>query len=76
MKTLAELDKELDELAAWVPGMLEETDVDWQLEAFAGRADPINDATPAEHHDHVWSRIQCILRDNGLIPGDEEPCSD
>ena len=76
MKTLTELDKELDLLAAWVPQMLLETDEASQMDAFAGRADLITDATPAEHHDHVWSRLQCILRDNGLIPGDEEPCSD
>ena len=76
MKTLSEIDAALDELATWVPEMLKETDEASQMDAFAGRADLITDAVPAEHHDHAWSRIQCILRDNGLIPGDEEPCSE
>lgn len=31
-------------------------------------------ATPGDVP-HVWSRLQCVLRDAGLIPGDDEPCS-
>ncbi len=76
MKTLAEVDKALDDLEAWVLTMLAETSDDSQMEAFAAIANDISDAVPAEHHAHAWSRIQCILRDNGLIPGDDEPCSD
>lgn len=75
-KTRPELDTELAELEAWMPTMQAETEDDWQLEAFAGRADEILDATAAADHEHVWSRLQCILRDAGLIPGDDEPCSD
>ena len=62
-KSRAELDKELDALAAWVPTMVKETQDDWHLEAFAAMAGPINDATSAEDHDHVWGRIQKILSD-------------
>jgi hypothetical protein len=46
------------------------------MEAFAGEADPIRDEAAAEDLPHVDSRLQCMLRDAGLVPGDDEPCSD
>ena len=75
MKSRDELDKELDTLAAWVPTMLEETDEDWQMEAFAAEADPIRDAAGPEDLEYVWSRLQRILVDNCLVPADEGPCA-
>ena len=44
MKSRVELDQDLDELAAWVPAMLAETDAASQMDAFAGRAELIEDA--------------------------------
>lgn len=75
MKSRAELDKELDKLAAWVPTMLAETDEDWQMEAFAGEAEPIRDAAGPEDGEYVWSRLQRILVEHCLIPADEGPCA-
>lgn len=73
--TRRELDARLDVLAANVAQMLE------------GRTEPLRDAIEratdeilADAHPndmrHVWSRLQCIQRDAGLIPGDDEPCDD
>lgn len=75
MKSRAELDAELDALAAWVPGMLAETDEASQMDAFAGRADEITDAAGPEDQPHVWGRLQQILAANCMVPADEGPCS-
>lgn len=75
MKTLEGIDAALDALEAWVPVMIKETGPSSHIDAFAGRADLITFHVPPEFKDHAWNRTQCILRDNGLIPGDEEPCS-
>jgi len=56
--------------------MLAETDEHCQMDAFAGHADEIEARTAHEDHDHFWSRAQCILRDNGLVPGDDKPCGE
>lgn len=74
--TREELDEQLDELAACVPQMMAETEESSHSDAFAGIADELLERTSAEDRPHVWSRLQCILRDNGLIPGDEEPCAE
>ncbi len=76
MKTRAELDAALDVLTEDLPAMLEQTRPEDWMEAFAGEAEPIRDAAGAEDIEHVNSRLQCIVRDAGLIPGDDEPCSD
>ncbi len=68
------LDQKLDALAAAMPQILADTTEEAHMDAFAGMADQITDAAGPEDADHVWSRLQCILRDNGLIPGDDEPC--
>lgn len=75
MKSRAELDAELDALAAWVPGMLAETDEASQMDAFAARADEITESAGPEDQDHVWGRLQQILADNCMVPADEGPCS-
>lgn len=75
MKTRAELDAELDALEAGLPALLAETQPEDQMEAFAGIADEIREQASIEDADHVWGRLQCMLRDAGLIPGDDEPCS-
>lgn len=75
-KTLAELDKELDALAATLSGTSEQVGAENCIEKTSKISDNILEATPPEHRDHVWSRLQCIQRDAGLIPGDDEPCAE
>lgn len=75
MKTREELDRELDALAAWVPGMLAETDEASQMEAFAGVADEISEHAGPDDQAHVWGRLQQILADNCMVPADEGPCA-
>lgn len=76
MKPRAELDAALDALERALPAMLEGTRPEDWMEAFAGQAEPIRDAAGPDDLPHVNNRLQCILRDAGLIPGDDEPCSD
>ena len=70
-----ELDAALDALEQRLPGIIEKTRPEDVMEAFAGEADPIREAAGPEDAEHVNDRLQCMLRDAGLIPGDEEPCS-
>lgn len=71
-----ELDAKLDALATWVATMLAETEEHCQMDAFAGHADEIEARTAHDDHDHYWSRVQCILRENAMVPGDDEPYAD
>lgn len=67
----------LDALEAKLPKMAEEHPEDGDLlEAFAGEADCIEAAAPDADHDYVRGRLDCMLRNAGLIPGEEEgePC--
>lgn len=75
MKSRVELDQDLDELAAWVPAMLTETDEGSQMDAFAGRADVITDAAGPDDTAYVHDRLQRILSDNCMVPSDEGPCA-
>lgn len=75
MKIREELDRDLDALAAWVPGMLADTDEASQMEAFAGVADEISEHAGPDDQAHVWGRLQKILADNCMVPADEGPCA-
>jgi len=75
-KTLTELDKELDALAATLSALTEQEGPVSHIGKITSISDNILEATPPEHRDHVWSRLQCIQRDAGLIPGDDEPCAE
>lgn len=75
MKSRVELDQDLDELAAWVPAMLAETDAASQMDAFAGRAELIEDAAGPEDLAHVHDRLQRILSDNCMVPSEDGPCA-
>lgn len=68
------LDKELDRLQGDMPLLIQNVREEDRLEAFAAVADPIRESAAPGDEAHVWSRLQCMLRDNGLIPGDDEPC--
>ncbi|WP_313222280.1 hypothetical protein [Pseudoxanthomonas mexicana] len=76
VKNLQELDDALNGLQQSIKTVLSRCDPEHHSDAFAGLADAIMDDTPPNHHDHVWSRLQCIQRDAGLIPGDDEPYSE
>ena len=71
---LAALEAQVSALRTRMPEILAMDEAD-QMEAFAGIADEILEGA-GEHREHIWSELQCILRDAGLVPGDDEPCSD
>jgi hypothetical protein len=72
-RTRKELDSAIDHLGRRLPALLARTrEEDW-LEAFAAEADPLRDSAALDDVAHVDGRLQCLLRDAGLIPGDEEP---
>ena len=73
--TADELAPRIEALRAQMPEILALDESD-QMEAFAGIADEILEDARDEDHQHVWSQLQCILRDAGLVPGDDEPCSE
>ena len=69
MKDRAELDEEIDALAAWIPAMLAETDEASQMDAFAGRAELIEDQAGPDDASHVrdcnaswWKTAWCRRR--------------
>jgi hypothetical protein len=67
----------LDALEKALPGMVK-SDPDapdfWPL--FAGEADVIVDGAAPEDCDYVRGRIDCMLKNAGMIPGEDEgePC--
>jgi len=75
MKDRAQLDEEIDDLAAWLPAMLAETAETDQMDAFAGRAELIEDQAGPEDAAHVRERLQRLLVEHCLIPADEGPCA-
>ena len=75
MKDRAELDEEIDALAAWIPEMLAETDGASQMDAFAGRAELIEDQAGPDDAAHVRDRLQRILVENCMVPAEEGPCA-
>ena len=70
-----EIDQALAELAAWVPSMLSETDEGSHMDAFAGRAELIEDQAGPDDVAYVHDRLQQILSDNCMVPSDEGPCA-
>lgn len=74
-KTDAELVAELDALQSRLPAMITDYDPDAVMEAFAGEAELFETGVDAADRPYVSNRLQCMLRDAGLIPGDDEPCS-
>ena len=75
-QTREQLDARMDALALSMPKMLADTSECCQMDAFAAEADEIREDAGGEDQAHVWARLQCILRDAGLIPGDDEPCGE
>lgn len=73
----ATLDRQLDELQAQLPQLIAGTEPEHVMDAFAGIADEILERASAEDCRHVDARINCMLHEAGLVPGDdEEPCDD
>lgn len=75
MKDRATLDEEIDALAAWMPEMLAATDEVSQMDAFASRAELIEDQAGPDDASHVSERLQQILVEHCLIPADEGSCA-
>lgn len=75
MKSRPELDTELDQFEVDLPALLADTREECRVEAFAGIADEIREQAGPKDAAHVWSRLECMLRDAGLSPGDEKHCS-
>lgn len=73
--TLDELSGRLEALRAQMPEIMALDEKD-QMDAFAGIADGILEDAADESRDRVWSQLQCLLRDAGLVPGDDEPCAE
>jgi len=71
-KTRADLDGMLSELEIGLPRLLQETDEDSFMEAFAGEADAIEDLASPGDIAHVRGRINRMLSSRGLIPGDDD----
>ena len=76
MKTRAELDAALADLESKLEAMIRDYPDSDLMDAFAGEAEAIEEATGPDDREHVNNRIQCMLRDAGLIPGDDEPCDE
>jgi len=72
--THAQAARALDELEESLPRMIRECDGAHLMDAFSGEAEIIE--LRLDHDDRVFfrNRLQCMLRDAGLIPGDDEPC--
>jgi hypothetical protein len=73
-KSKAELIVALDELESRLPVLIAESEPSNLMDAFAGEAEVIDDAVADEDRAYFNNRVQCMLRDAGLIPGDDEPC--
>lgn len=68
----------LDALEALVPQLqADNPDDDDFRTAFSGEADVIEDNAPAADYEYVRGRIDCMLKNAGAIPGEEEgaPCA-
>jgi hypothetical protein len=68
----------LDRLEALMPDMMKQYTEDGDLlEAFAGEADCIEHAASDADHDYVRGRLDCMLKNAHLIPGEDEgePCA-
>jgi len=76
MKTRTELDCSLDKLETALPGMIEQYDEAKLMDAFSGEMEMIEEDTAVGDSGHLFSRTQCMLRNAGLIPSDDDPCSE
>ncbi|WP_374012076.1 hypothetical protein [Pseudoxanthomonas koreensis] len=76
METRADIDAALECLQRRLPELMAELERDKVLEAFAAEAEPLTRAPPAEHEAYIHRRLNCMLADAGLAPGESEgePC--
>lgn len=72
-KTVAALDKLADMLPKLIADYPDDSDF-WS--AFAGEADVITESATSDTSAYVQGRIDCMLKNAGLIPGEDEgaPC--
>jgi hypothetical protein len=76
MRTLAQLDADLDALRQTLPEPGSEGERTFDFDAFQRKVDElVATAEPADQH-HLRERAECMLGSAGLIPSDNEgePC--
>lgn len=69
------IDEKIDALAKAMATLMRETDEASRIDAFAGLADEILEATCPEDQAHAFDRLQRVLADNGLVADVSEGCS-
>lgn len=67
--------KALDDLEDRLPRMIQEHDGSHLMDPVAGEAEVIEFQFNYDERIFFRNRLQCMLRDAGLIPGDDEPCA-
>jgi len=75
MKGREELDEDIDALAALMPEMLATTAEVSIMDAYAGRAELIEEQAGPDDASHVSERLHRILVEHCLIPAEEGPCA-
>lgn len=73
INTRAELDSLLGALEASLPAIIQRNPVDedfWSI--FSGDAGAIERAASPEDSGHVRGSLDCMLKDQGMIPGESE----
>lgn len=73
----------LDDLESFLPKLIEKHTVGGALQEdsfwpeFAGIADSVVDSASPADHDYAAGRVQCMLKNAELIPGEDEgePCA-
>lgn len=72
-KTREELSIALDKLEAKLPAMIAEYQAADLMDAFAREAELIERGAALVDSDYIRGRLNSMLRDAGLVPGDEGP---
>lgn len=70
----AEMLAALERLEALLPDLLHRHAPSIVLDAFTKEVEAVEVHVHDEDQSHFRHRVQCMLRDAGLIPGDGEPC--
>lgn len=74
MKTRDDLDKLVSALAAEYAQRADVGSAEDMVRSLAELQESIQAQASPEDAAHVWGRLQCVLRDAGMIPGDDQPC--
>lgn len=64
----------VERLEALLPGLLHQQTASTAMDVFAKEVEAVEGHVHDEDRPYFRSRVQCMLRDAGLRPGDDEPC--